>query len=259
MLWLKGVLYLLCKIRRKYFWTVTIRTQASGTSGGRGRLIHIMNRLLLLIATITLVGCVRPGDHPVSQNCVWSEQDSHSLDLTKFADRRHLRFDAVSAEDMSIRWADMHFGLRPEWDQKRNECVQTLFQGVADHHGVDVATVQQYSMKRDLFVDAAVILSFGIVFLFAAYIFTGRIRRRFQDDNTGFWIMTLTMAAGVSLAAVMIGMLGSIVMEGVLLNSGHLSYRMNRIPFRQHWAMLFACGFVVFGLVALLRSRVKFQ
>ena len=69
--------------------------------------------------------------------------------------------------------------------------------------------------------------------------------------------MTLTMAAGLSLIGVMVGMLGSIVVEGVLLNSGHLSYRMNRIPFRQHWTMLFVCGYVIFVLMALLRSRVR--
>ena len=212
-----------------------------------------MNRLLLLIATITLFGCARPGDHPISQNCVWSEQDGHS------SDRRHLRFDAVTAEDMSIRWADTHFSHRPEWDQKQNECMQTLFQGVAKHHGVDVATIQQYSVERDLIIDAPVILGFGILYVFTAYIFTGRIRRRFHDDNTGFWIMTLTMAAGVSLAAVMVGILGSIVIETFRLNSVHLSYRMNRIPFRQHWAMLFACGFILFGLVALLRSSLKLR
>jgi len=212
-----------------------------------------MKRVLLVIATITLFGCARPGDHPISQNCVWSEQDTLS------SDRRHLRFDAVTAEDMSIRWADMHFGHRPEWNQKQSECMQTLFQGIAKDHGVDVATVQQYSMERDLIADAAVIFGFGLLYLFVAYIFTGRIRRRFHDDNTGFWIMTLTMAAGVSLAAVMVGILGSIVIETFRLNSVHLSYRMNRIPFRQHWAMLFACGFVVFGLVALLRSHIKLR
>jgi hypothetical protein len=113
-----------------------------------------MKRLLLLIATITLAGCVRPGDYPITSNCLWSEQDSHSLDLTRMSDRRHLRFDAITAEDVSIRWADAQVGL----------------------------------------------------------------------------------------AALMVEMLGSIVIEGVALNSGHLSYRMNRIPFRQHWAMLFACG-----------------
>ena len=212
-----------------------------------------MNRLLLLIATITLFGCARPGDHPISQNCVWSEPDSH------LSDRRHLRFDAATAEDMSIRWADTHFSHRPEWDQKQNECMQTLFQGIAKHHGVDVGIVQQYSMEREFIVDAAVIFGFGILYVFVAYVFTGRIRRRFYDDDTGFWIMTLTMAAGVSLAAVMVGMLGSIVIETFRLNSVHLSYRMNRIPFRQHWAMLFACGFILFGLVALLRSRLKLR
>jgi len=54
----------------------------------------------------------------------------------------------------------------------------------------------------------------------------------------------------------MIGMLGSIAIEMIRL-SEHLSYRMNRIPFRQHWVMLFVCGFVMFGLVALLRSRER--
>jgi hypothetical protein len=103
-----------------------------------------MKRLLLLIATIGLVGCARPGDHPVSPNCVWSEQDSHSLELTKMSDRRHLRFDAVTAEDMAIRWADIHFGHRPEWDQKCGECMQSLFSGVAQQHGVAVAVVCGY-------------------------------------------------------------------------------------------------------------------
>ena len=214
-----------------------------------------MNRLLLLIATITLIGCTRPGDHPVSSNCVWSEPDRQSLNLTKLSDRRHLRVDAITAEDIAIRWADIHFSHRPEWDQKQNECMQTLFQGVANHHGVDIAIVHQLSRDRDLIVDAPVIFGFGILYIFASYIFAGRLRRRFRNDDSGFWIMTLAMAAGVSLVGVMVGGLGSIVIEELRLGSEHLSYRMNRIPFRQHWAMLFVCGFIVFGLVALLRSR----
>src|SRR6185436_11691602 len=124
-----------------------------------------MNRLLLLIAAMTLVGCARPGDHPVSSNCVWSEQGSQSLDLTKTSDRRHLRFDAVTAEDVAIRWADRYFGHLPVWDQRREACMQTLFAGVAQHHGVDVATVRRYSRDRDVVVDAAVILSFGILYV----------------------------------------------------------------------------------------------
>jgi H+/Cl- antiporter ClcA len=90
-------------------------------------------------------------------------------------------------------------------------------------------------------------------------IFTKRLHRRFAGEDSSFWIMTLTMAAGVSLVAVMVGMLGSIVIEGILLNSGHLSYRMNRLPFRRYWPMLFFCGFVIFALVALMRFRPNSQ
>jgi hypothetical protein len=216
-----------------------------------------MNRLLLLIALTTLTGCARPGDHPVSSNCVWSEDNNRALDLKTLSDQRHLRFDAVTAEDMAIRWADQHFGHLPEYDLECAQCMETLFQGVAQHHGVDVAVVRQYSLDRDDVADAAVILSFAILYVLAAYILTGHILRQFPPGESGFRIMTLAMAIGVSLVGVLVGSLWSIVIETFRLNSVHLSYRMNRIPFRHHWAMLFVCCFIVFGLVALIRSRVK--
>jgi hypothetical protein len=218
-----------------------------------------MKRLLLLIVTVTLTGCARPGDHPVSPNCVWSEDDNRSLDLRQLSDRRHLRFDAVTAEDMAIRWADQHFSLRPEYDRQCAQCMETLFEGVAKHHSIDVAVVRQYSQERDAVADAVVILSFAFLYVLAAYILTGRILRQFPPGESGFWIMTLAMAVGVSLVGVLVGSLWSIVFETFRLNSVHLSYRMNRIPFRQHWAVLFVCCFVVFGLVAVMRSRVKLQ
>jgi hypothetical protein len=174
------------------------------------------------------------------------------------SDRRHLRFDAVTAEDVAIRWADQHYGLLPEWDQRCAECRETLFQGVAKNHAVDLTLVRQYSRERDVLVDAPVILSFGILYVFAVYILSGRIRRQFPPGEPGFWVMTITMAVGVGLVAVLVGGLWAIVIEEFRMGSGHLSFRMNRIPFRHYWAMLFICCFVVFVLVALVRSRVKF-
>jgi len=216
-----------------------------------------MRRLLLLIGTITLAACVRPGDHPISPNCTWTEEDNRSLDLTKASDRRHLRFDAVTAEDVAIRWTDQYHGHTREWDERCAECMATLFQGVAKQHGVEVGVVRQYSRDRDPVVDAAVILSFGVFYAIVVYIFVGRIRRRFPPGEPGFWVVTLTMAVGVSLVGVMVGNLWSIVIEGIRLNSGHISFRMGRIPWRQHWVALFVCGFVIFVLAGLLRSRVN--
>ena len=217
-----------------------------------------MKLLLLLAVTVALTGCsTRAGDHPVSRNCQWMEEDNHPLNLQIGADRRHLRNDAETAEDMAIRWADQNFHLRPEWLPQGEQCLASLFSGVARQHGVDVATVARYRGSRDVFVDAIVILSFGALYLVAAYLVAGRIRRRFPEGEPGFWVMSVAMAFGVGLVAVMVGMLGSIVIEGVRLNSGHLSYRMNRIPARQYWVQLYLCSIVIFGLAALVRSRVQ--
>jgi len=213
-----------------------------------------MTRLLLLIIiAITFSGCVRPGDHPISPNCEWIESDHRTLNLATSADRRHLRFDAVTAEDMAIRWADQRFGHRPEYDQRRDECMETLFTGLAKSHSVDVSTVRHYSRERDVVLDAAVILGFAFVYALVAYRFAGRIRQRFPPGEPGFWVMALTMAAGVSLIAVLIGILGSIIIETFRLNSVHLSYRMSRIPFREYWVTLFAGGVIIFIFTALLR------
>ena len=218
-----------------------------------------MKRLVLIaVSFVTLLPCLilftrgaRPVDHPVSSTCTWVEDNSRPLNLENRADRSHLRDDAVIAEDVAIRWADTHFHLLPEWEARQNECMESLFEGVAKHHGVDVAVVRQYSVKRDVVLDSAVVLSFGALYAVVAFIFAARIRRRFPTGEPGYWVMALTMSIGISLAGVMIGMLWSIVVDEVRLGSGHLSYRMDRILFRQHWVMLFVwCCDISAGIAA---------
>jgi len=224
-----------------------------------------MKRLLLItvLCATLLPGLIlftrgaRPVDHPVSSTCTWVEDNARPLNLENRADRTHLRDDAVTAEDAAIRWADANFHLLPEWDARENECMEALFEGVAKYHGVDVAVVRQYSVKRDIVLDSAVVLSFGALYAVVAFIFAGRIRRRFPAGEPGNWVMALPMGIGISLAGVMIGILWSIVVDEVRLGSGHLSYRMNRILFRQHWVMFFVCGVAIFLLASLLRSRSK--
>jgi hypothetical protein len=93
----------------------------------------------------------------------------------------------------------------------------------------------------------------------AAYIFAGRIWRHFTPDEPGFWIMTIALALGISLVGVLAGGLWSIIVEEVRMGTGHLSYRMNRIPLRQHWVVLFVCCIGIFALAALIHCRVALR
>ena len=102
-------------------------------------------------------------------------------------------------------------------------------------------------------LDAALIGCFALLYTGVAYLFVGRIRQRFPPGEPGFWVMVLTMSAGISLVGLLIGMFASIIMEEFRMGSGHLSFRMNRIPFRAHWFVFFAGGVIIFILAALLR------
>ena len=137
--------------------------------------------------------------------------------------------------------------------------MEKYFQGIAALHGVDAVTVRQYSASRDIVFDLVVILTFGLFYSLAAYYIAGLIRRRFTPEESGYWLLAIAIGLGAAATGVALGSLWAIVMEGIRLNSGHLSYRMFRLPFRRHWAMLFAGGFIVFGLVILIRSRLNIQ
>jgi hypothetical protein len=217
-----------------------------------------MRLAFLIILGLALTACTRPGDYPITTECRWVEDDHRSLDLSVAADRRHLRNDAITAEDVAIRWADRHYHLMPEYETRRDECMTSLFNGVASQHGVAIAAVRQYSRERDLVFDLAVMLCFGFVYALGAYKLCVWIKGRFRDDERGYWIMAVVLSACVALIGVMLGNLGSILAEWVRLNSGHLSYRMARLPWRAHWVMLFGCGVVIFGLVAVVRSRKNY-
>jgi len=219
-----------------------------------------MKLLAVLIVNLLLGSCARPGDHPISANCSWTEEDNRTLNLQNRTDRHHLRDDAVTAEDVAIRWADQRFPRQPIYEARRDECMESLFNGVARQHAVGVALVRQYSQERDVLADLAAILTFALLFAAASYYLVGRIRRRFAvDEPVNFWIMTAVMSVGAGLVGSFAGILWSIAFETYRLNSVHLSYRMNRVPSRQYWFVFLLCGMLVFWLIALIRSRYQPQ
>ncbi len=227
-----------------------------------------MKPLALLLLTIIVGGCgARPGDYPVNSKCEWNEEPIRPLNLEKYADRKHLRYDAITAEDVAIRWADKYAGLgsndfkgMAEYGRRRDACMEVMFQGIANIHGLDEALVREYRLKRDIVSDSAVILGFTILFAVVAYYLVTLIRRRFTSDEwIGFLIATIAMSVGASIIGVIAGDFWSLLMENLQMNSGHLSYRVERVPWRQHWGLMFFCCLGIFWLAAAVRSRVAIR
>jgi len=134
-----------------------------------------------------------------------------------------------------------------------------LFSTIAKNHGVTSEQVRVSLVRRRTSLDAAVILSFAVLYWFVASRLAQRVCRRFPTDEG--WLGALLSIAGMSVAVSLIGvMLGeqwSILVEGIRVGTGHLSYRTFRIPWVQHRMQLFVAGVFLFWLAAALRYRVS--
>src|SRR5438067_106960 len=99
---------------------------------------HLLPALLLLLCTI---GCVRRNGR--NSDCRWpGETPIHP------ADAYHLSADAEFAEELAIRYADVHHGLRTpyyvsgqDYVAARDRCKGELFEQMAKQHGVPIEQV----------------------------------------------------------------------------------------------------------------------
>jgi len=215
-----------------------------------------------LFVLLCFVGCTRRD--PRNSNCEWPQETARPLDLSQSAQQRHLSDDAQLAEDLAIRYADSHRGPRSghfegfdEYRQTRDRCMTALFEVIGNNHTVAREQVRQSLGHRRTSLDLAVILSFAVLYGFAASGLAGQIWRRFPPAEE--WIAgavaTLLTSAVISMAGVLLGELWATSVENLRIGSGHLSYRVNRIPWVQHRLGLFVGGVVLFCIIAGLRYR----
>jgi hypothetical protein len=201
---------------------------------------------------------------PPDSNCEWPHETATSIDLTNPAQQRHLSDDAQVAEDRAIRYADSHSGPRSghfagfdKYARAREQCMAALFQVIAKNHGVTQEQVRESLKYRRTSLDLGVLLSFAVLYGFAASGFSRRVWRRFPFDEG--WVAgavaTVIASAIVSLGGVMVGEIWSTTLEEMRIGNGHLSYRVARIPWNQHRLSLFVCGVVLFWLIAGFQYR----
>ena len=157
--------------------------------------------LMLFLST---TGCMRRDGR--NSDCRWpSETTTHS------ATGRHLSEDAEFAEDLAIRYADVHHGLRTPYyvsgeayDGARNRCMAVLFQQIAQEHGVPIDRVHSSLGQNRTDVDIVENLPFALLYFLAAAAAARLILKHYPPAEDG-WFPGAIMLLFVSLVFALVG------------------------------------------------------
>jgi hypothetical protein len=200
---------------------------------------------------MSMPGCARrEGRNP---DCRWPGEPDAGHAVTAY----HLSRDAEFAEELAIRYADTHHGLRSGhfaleiYVQSRNRCLGTMFSEIGKTHGVPPAKVFEALGRNRKEIDLAVNLPFFLLYTLAGYLAVRRIRSRYHSDG---WMVAAVMIAVCSLifgvGGVLLGEMWSGTAESIRIDSGHLSYRTERLPWIRYQGELFCVNVVLFWIVA---------
>ena len=209
-----------------------------------------------LVFVLGAVGCIRHDGR--NSDCKWPAETSHHS-----ADPRHLSADAEFAEDLAIRYADIHFGPRSpnpseEYGTERDRCMGKLFEAISKEHGVPVEQVSSSLGQNRGYIDVIEILPLALLYSLAAIVGARMIWRRYPPTEAG-WAPGITMILFVSLAlaagSTMLGEVWIWFAEGFRVGNGHMSYRANRLFWVRHRFELCAAAMMIFWLAAIKAAR----
>jgi len=163
-----------------------------------------------------------------------------------------LRRDAEVAEDLAIRNADVtngvhsgHFVDMAQYSHVRDERMAEMFKTIARRHGVTEKQVSESLTYRPVGLDLLIMLSFAGLYIWTAEVVVRRIAHRSS------MVITAYISIVLSGFGVLLGEGWTIFIEQVRLGTGHLSYRLDRIPWAHHRLALFIAGVVLYWFVRL--------
>ena len=220
---------------------------------------HISTSLMVLLA-ISLSACVRrDGRNP---NCEWpAEPVARSLNPSGPADARHLRKDIEFAEELAIEYMDARHwqrsgNLQPlSANQTLHACLTSLAAQIGKSHNVPPRELAQFFGRRSRAVDLAINLPFLVLYwLLAVFLITWLLSRYPLTEG---WTSTLVMLVLASLLFTVGGMLigpqWSLAAENLRVGTGHLSYRVDRLPLVRHQLAFIVLCFIIFWTAAATR------
>src|SRR3954467_1207091 len=228
---------------------------------GRTARALVAGGLMFLVAVMLSKRLPAPAANGQARRCEIPAEPPRPLHLDRFADRAHLRADSATAESWAIAYADVsplrQQGAGPYADV-RDQCMAMLFSTIARGHEIDVSTVREYVQQRDVIFDAAVLLVFAFAYVGIAYQLVGAVMRRFAGDERFALVAALIIVSVMTVVtAVLVGDSWSIGAEVLRVGNGHLSYRTERLPWRQYRPAIIATALGVFWLVAVVRITTE--
>ena len=215
----------------------------------------------MLLSLLITGGCVRRDGR--NADCKWPPEN-----LIRSADSRHLSADAEFAEDLAIRYADSHYGLRSTnyvsgdaYATARDGCMEKLFKQIANEHGVSVALLSGSLGRNRAVIDLAVNLPTLLLYCFAVTGIARFLWHKYPYEEHG-WIPAAPMAVFLSFviaaAIMMFGDVWSGAVESLRIGNGHMSYRLQRLWWLRHRPELFTGAVIVFWL-AVVATAVRSQ
>jgi len=196
----------------------------------------------------------------MNESCNWPTEPG---DLRQRTDQRHLVVDVRIAEELAMRYADAHFDSKSAHSRTRSDCEAKLFDVITQSHGVTLGAIAQARQQLDRNAwDAVVHLPPAALYVAAAVHLARRTRRRFpRDEKTAAGLATLFASVGIGIVFLVLGHLWHGTVEMIRLGNTHMSYRAERLGWREHSGEVFALAVLLFWCGVLisygLRPRVR--
>jgi hypothetical protein len=210
---------------------------------------------VVVVFVLSAGGCVRRNGR--NSDCRWPGEIPN-----KPVSARHLSADAEFAEDLAIRYADVHFGPRSpnpsqNYEAERDRCIETLFESIGKQHGVSVEQVSGSLGRNRAYIDLIEVLPFALLYSLATMMVARLIWGRYppRDGFTPGITMALFVSLALAAGSTMVGELWNWFVEGHRIGNNHMSYRADRLFWAKHRVELFAAAWMIFWVATINAGR----
>jgi len=215
-----------------------------------------------LVISLISTGCVRREGR--NSECIWQQEpNARTLDPSRGGDARHIREDVEFAEELAVEYMDAQrhsqSGRQRPPGEVMNTCRNTLLKQISMSHNVPPREVVQFFGRRSRGIDLAMILPFLLLYGLLATLLAGWLRRRYppEDGMTAALAMALLCSLVFCIGGLLLGEGWSGTAESLRVGTGHLSYRVDRLPWAHHRIGFFVLCVALFWLAAAVRFPVR--